>query len=49
VMAPIGLDIGGRTPVESATSVWAEIIALHSGRVAPSLRDAEGDIHRSTS
>ncbi len=49
VMAPIGLDIGGRTPEETAISVCAEIIALQSGRIAPSLRDAEGDIHRSTS
>ena len=48
VMAPIGLDIGGRTPEETAISVCAEIIALHSGRVAPSLRDVEGDIHRVT-
>ena len=48
VMAPIGLDIGGRTPEETAISVCAEIIALHSGRVAPSLRDADGDIHRHT-
>lgn len=49
VMAPIGLDIGGRTPEETAISVCAEIIALQSGRIAPSLRDAAGDIHRSTS
>lgn len=47
VMAPIGLDIGGRTPEETAISVCAEIIALQSGRIAPSLRDTEGDIHRS--
>jgi len=46
VMAPIGLDIGGRTPEETAISVCAEIIAMHSGRAAPSLRDADGDIHR---
>jgi len=46
VMAPIGLDIGGRTPEETAISVCAEIIALQSGRIAPSLRDTEGDIHR---
>jgi xanthine dehydrogenase accessory factor len=46
VMAPIGLDIGSRTPEETAISICAEIIALRTGRVAPSLRDAEGAIHR---
>jgi xanthine dehydrogenase accessory factor len=46
VMGPIGLDLGARTPEETAISICAEIIALRSGRVAPSLRDANGDIHR---
>jgi len=45
VMAPIGLDIGGRTPEETAVSVVAEIIALRTGRSAPSLRIGEGSIH----
>ncbi|MHB1785914.1 MAG: XdhC family protein [Acidimicrobiales bacterium] len=45
VMGPIGLDIGARTPEETAISVCAEIIALRTGRGAPSLRDAEGPIH----
>ncbi|MGF1597425.1 MAG: XdhC family protein [Acidimicrobiales bacterium] len=45
IMAPIGLDLGARTPEETAISICAEIIALRSGRLAPSLRDAEGDIH----
>ncbi len=46
IYAPIGLDIGARTPEETAISVCAEIIALRSGRSAPFLSRTEGDIHR---
>jgi xanthine dehydrogenase accessory factor len=45
IMAPIGLDLGARTPEETAISVCAEIIARRTGRSAPSLRDTEGPIH----
>ncbi|MET1000274.1 MAG: XdhC/CoxI family protein [Acidimicrobiia bacterium] len=46
VHSPIGLDLGARTPEETAVSICAEIIANRTGHAAPSLRDASGPIHQ---
>ena len=45
LQSPIGLDIGARTPEETAISICAEIIGLRTGRAARQLRETAGPIH----
>jgi xanthine dehydrogenase accessory factor len=45
ISSPCGLDIGARTPAETAVAVLGEILALRAGRAGGRLAEASGPIH----
>jgi xanthine dehydrogenase accessory factor len=45
ISSPCGLDIGARTPAETAIAVLAEILALRAHRSGGRLAEASGPIH----
>ena len=45
ISSPIGLDIGSRTPEETAVAIAAEIIAFRTGHTGGRLAERSGPIH----
>jgi xanthine dehydrogenase accessory factor len=45
ISSPCGLDLGARTPAETAVAVLGEILALRAGKSGGRLADASGPIH----
>ena len=48
ISSPCGLDVGARTPAETAVAVLAEILALRAGREGGRLAETSGPIHSRT-
>jgi xanthine dehydrogenase accessory factor len=47
--SPIGLDLGARTPEETAVSIAAEIVGQHWGGHGSRLTELSGRIHHTAS
>jgi xanthine dehydrogenase accessory factor len=47
ISSPIGLDVGARTPEETAVAIVAEIVALRTGHSGGRLAERSGPIHAS--
>ena len=45
ISSPCGLDVGARTPAETAIAVLGEILALRAGRAGGRLSESRGPIH----